>query len=96
MLVYVIDVSAPDPIKDYQILLNELEMYKTGLTKKPSLIIANKAEIEGAEAKFELLKEFAACDVVPVSAMLGKNVKAATDLMRGIVMEQRLRLTTVL
>jgi GTPase len=89
MLVYVIDISAPDPIADYKTLLSELEMYKAGLSKKPSLIVANKADIEGSEAKYEALRDFCGCGIVPVSAMDGKNVKVALEMMREIVSAER-------
>ena len=47
VLVYVIDVSGSnteDIAHDFAALVNELEMYKTGITSRPSLVVLNKVD----------------------------------------------------
>lgn len=38
------------------IFFKELELYKPELIEKPSLILINKMDVEGAEEKFEEIK----------------------------------------
>ncbi|OZJ05089.1 hypothetical protein BZG36_01374 [Bifiguratus adelaidae] len=62
VLVYVIDIGQEEangegPWRDFHVLRSELEAYKEGLTKRPSIIIANKADIsETAKQNFEKFK----------------------------------------
>ncbi|KAJ9081310.1 GTPase of the mitochondrial inner membrane that associates with the large ribosomal subunit [Entomophthora muscae] len=87
-LVYVIDLSLPTPHLDFQTLRSELELYKSGLSEKPSLIVANKADLPtvGPHTLHEF-KNLIPSDiqVIPVSAKLGKNVSRATLAMRRLV-----------
>ncbi|KAI9333864.1 P-loop containing nucleoside triphosphate hydrolase protein [Obelidium mucronatum] len=86
VLVYVIDLGGLDPGADFRVLRDELERYQEGLTGKPSLVLANKADV-GALAKENLsgLREavressMASKDgqqiiVVPISARDDKNI----------------------
>lgn len=68
VLVYIIDLSAPEPWNDLQTVRDELEAYKPGLSAKARMVLANKAdaleaeteeEIALAEAKLSQLKEVA-------------------------------------
>ncbi|KAJ2721415.1 GTPase of the mitochondrial inner membrane that associates with the large ribosomal subunit [Coemansia sp. Benny D115] len=87
-LVYVIDVAGAQPWADLEALRTELELHRTGLTRRPSLIIANKADM-GARARdnFALLRGRVPLDtpLVPVSAMLGKNILRATHAIREVL-----------
>lgn len=44
MLVYVVDLSGKDPVKDLLVLKQELEEYKPGLSERARIIVANKAD----------------------------------------------------
>jgi GTP-binding protein len=68
-LVYVVDLSGPAPWDELRMLREELEKYKTGLSKRARMVIANKADLlaadEGdaeevrlARAKLARLEEF--------------------------------------
>lgn len=48
-LVYVVDLAGPAPWNELQILENELEVYKPGLSGIARLVIANKADLLAAE-----------------------------------------------
>ncbi|TPX57337.1 hypothetical protein PhCBS80983_g03919 [Powellomyces hirtus] len=91
VLVYVLDVAKPEPWEDLATLRNELEKYKKGLTDKPSLIVANKADAgPAAQEHFEELKKRAnGIPVVPVSALKKKNITKATGMLREIVEKLR-------
>ncbi|PKC10868.1 GTP-binding protein Obg/CgtA [Rhizophagus irregularis] len=95
VLVYVIDLSKNKPWEDWNSLQNELEKYRSGLTKRPSLIVANKADITEKAKKnlpiFEtILKEKEQeIVIVPVSAKYKKNIVKVTTLLRQIVEKVR-------
>ncbi|KAJ3072511.1 hypothetical protein HDU98_003450 [Podochytrium sp. JEL0797] len=101
VLVYVVDLGGLDAGADFMILRDELERYKNGLTSKPSLVIANKADV-GQVAKENLkgLKEAvekcvgdgeAGILVVPVSAREDKNIGVALAHLRKLVDRARVK-----
>lgn len=60
VLVYVLDmggVDGRDPLDDYENLKKELELYKDGLAARPSLIVANKMDVDGAAENLTRLQE---------------------------------------
>ncbi|KAJ3414949.1 hypothetical protein HDV05_005780 [Chytridiales sp. JEL 0842] len=88
VLVYVIDLAARDPCKDLKVLRNELEAYKPGLSAKPSIVIANKADLgDAARKNIKALMEEAGegVPVVPVSAKEKRNITTATGMLRKVV-----------
>jgi GTP-binding protein len=85
ILVYVIDVSGPSPYDDLKTLQYELEAYRPGLTKRQSLIVANKADKVGtAKENLALLQRQVnkSIPIVPVSARYEKNVIKLTSVLR--------------
>ncbi|KAI9056432.1 GTPase [Trametes sanguinea] len=90
-LVYVVDLSAPEPWDELRVLREELEQYKPGMSAKARMVIANKAdllagsgpdgthseeEIAEARAKLRRLEEFVAAEMsVPVLDVDGAVVQ---------------------
>ena len=91
ILVYVVDLSGEAPWKDLQTLQSELEAYRPGLTKRQSLIVANKADqVRRAKDNLEQLQA-AVTDIpiVTVSARYEKNILKLTSTMRKMVEQAR-------
>ncbi|KAI0634131.1 P-loop containing nucleoside triphosphate hydrolase protein [Trametes polyzona] len=78
-LVYVVDLSMPEPWEELRVLQDELEQYKPGMSEQARMVVANKAdllaggadasaeEIEAARAKLKRLETFVAEEMrVPV------------------------------
>ncbi|KAL3893765.1 MAG: hypothetical protein SGCHY_005644 [Lobulomycetales sp.] len=83
IIVYVIDLSGNSPWKDLQILKNELENYKKGLSLRPCLVLANKAEMSGARNNLAVLSSHFPDDtIIPISAKNHTNISLATKIMR--------------
>lgn len=67
-LVYVVDLSAPEPWTELGVLRDELEQYQPGMSHKARMVIANKADllggdgdpvlVEEAKEKLRVLKEY--------------------------------------
>lgn len=77
VLIYVLDMAGTDgrdPIEDFRHLRNELELYMTGLTGRPSLIAANKMDApEAAENLRRLEAEVSGrYPIIPVTAAIGE------------------------
>ncbi|KAG6555418.1 hypothetical protein Mapa_002645 [Marchantia paleacea] len=93
VLAYVVDLSTgigenpgPLPWDQIQELEFELEHYQQGLSKRPSLIVANKIDEEGAqEALQELKRRFPEKEVYPVCAVLEEGVDALKKALRALV-----------
>ncbi|KAG8090347.1 hypothetical protein GUJ93_ZPchr0011g27069 [Zizania palustris] len=89
VLAYVLDLAATlngqkgvPPWEQLRDLVVELEHYQEGLTKRPSLIVANKIDEEGAEAIYkELKKRVQGVPIFPVCAILQDGVP---DLRVGL------------
>lgn len=59
VLVYIVDLSGKDPVRDLLVLKQELEDYKPGLSERARIIVANKADKvdESDEASVQAMKE---------------------------------------
>jgi len=45
VLLFLLDITRPDPQEDYQVLRHELDSFSPGLLSKPSLVVLNKVDI---------------------------------------------------
>ncbi len=89
-LAFVVDFSRTDPFADYSVLCNELERYKSGLSQRCRLVIANKIDLLDSDnlgrvlvAMKERLPE--QVKILPVSAKHKQNITVVTEYMRSIV-----------
>ena len=69
VLCYVLDmggVDGRDPLDDLDALKNELELYMPGLSKRASMIVANKMDLENAEENLQRLRDKLASEVIAI------------------------------
>ncbi|RXM97020.1 Mitochondrial ribosome-associated GTPase 2 [Acipenser ruthenus] len=74
-LLFVLDLSGPDPWAQLQDLRFELEQYETGLSKRPQAIVGNKIDLPEARANLSALQSRVPQRIIPVSALTGHNVE---------------------
>ncbi|CAG6021666.1 unnamed protein product [Menidia menidia] len=74
-LLFVLDLSAPEPWTQLQHLRYELDQFEPGLSKRPQAIIANKMDLSEAQERLETLKSHVTQRVIPVSALTGQNTE---------------------
>ncbi|XP_023155007.1 mitochondrial ribosome-associated GTPase 2 [Amphiprion ocellaris] len=74
-LLFVLDLSAPEPWTHLQHLRFELDQYEPGLSQRPQAIIANKMDLPEALEKLEILKSYVTQRIIPVSALTGQNTE---------------------
>lgn len=89
VLAHVLDMSGSEgrnPIEDFKIIKKELEEYNKKLLNKPSVIIANKMDIETSKenlTKFE--KEFNNEKIFKISAISGEGLNELMDYLADLV-----------
>ncbi|KAM4562400.1 mitochondrial ribosome-associated GTPase 2 [Odontesthes bonariensis] len=74
-LLFVLDLSVPEPWAQLQHLRYELDQYEPGLSQRPQAIVANKMDLSEAREKLETLKSRVTQRVIPVSALTGQNTE---------------------
>jgi len=88
VLIYVIDMAgtdARDPWDDYEILKKEIDGFSTEMSSRPSIVVANKMDADGAaDALAEFMKR-TGVDPVPVSCVTRDGLDAFKDALRAVV-----------
>lgn len=81
LLVHVIDITSiknKNPIKDFQIINKELELFNPEVASKPQIIAANKMDLPEAKENFSKLENFCKPKgflLFPISALTGEGLK---------------------
>lgn len=81
LLIHVVDVSAVegrDPVKDFEVINDELKKYNTILAERPQIVAANKMDVPEAAGnlkKFIEAVELKGYKVFPISAATNSGVK---------------------
>lgn len=96
VIAHVLDMSresARNPIEDYEIIKNELKKYNEKMLNKPSVIIANKMDADGAEDNLkEFKKKYPNEVVIPISAAtnqgLDKLIITLNDIIKSVPKEE--------
>jgi len=80
LLVHLVDVSdasgRPDPVKDFEVIMNELASFGAGLEKKPMLVAASKIDVANKE-KLSRLRQFCRrkkLKLFPISGVTGEGI----------------------
>ncbi|XP_063028614.1 mitochondrial ribosome-associated GTPase 2 [Melospiza melodia melodia] len=74
-LLYVLDLSVPQPWSQLQDLKYELEAYEKGLSDRPCVVVGNKVDLAQSRINLALLREQVAERVIAVSALTGENLE---------------------
>jgi GTP-binding protein len=81
LLVHLVDVSdasgRPDPINDFEVIMNELASFGAGLDKKPMILVASKIDVANKD-KLAKLKRYAKkkkLDFFAISAVTGEGIE---------------------
>uniref|UniRef100_A0ABI7WJ84 Mitochondrial ribosome associated GTPase 2 n=1 Tax=Felis catus TaxID=9685 RepID=A0ABI7WJ84_FELCA len=95
-LLFVVDLSEPEPWTQLEDLKWELEQHEAGLSRRPHVVVANKVDLPEARAAVPRLRARLGPSAVALSAATGENVEAlllrlqelyrqhvATELQRG-------------
>jgi len=80
LLVHLVDVSdssgRPDPVKDFEVIMNELASFGAGLETKPMLVAASKIDVAN-KGKLSKLRQFCRrkkLALYPISGVTGEGI----------------------
>jgi GTPase len=95
LLVQLVDVSdasgRPDPVKDFEVIMRELESFGADLEHKPMVVVAAKIDVANPK-KLEKLKKFAEKRGYPflaISAVTGEGVQKLKYQVGAMVRQMR-------
>ena len=93
LLVHLVDVSdasgRSDPVKDFEVINEELKSFGAGLENKPVIVVASKIDIANKD-KLAKLKRFCKkknLELFPISAVTGKGIEELKFAMADKVEE---------
>jgi len=95
LLAHLVDVSdasaRPDPVEDFKVILGELESFGHGLTEKPMIVIASKADVANPEKlkKLRAMAKRKKLDFYEISAVTGLGVDKLKYAMGARVRDLR-------
>lgn len=79
MLLFMVPADSKDHLKEYNILLNELEEYNPELLDKQRLLAICKADLLDNELMTEISKEFKKIPHIFISSITGYNIPELKD-----------------
>jgi GTPase len=88
VLGHVVDLAAPDPERDYQLIREELEAYDPKLLDKVSVVIGNKIDLAAGtenEAAFAKRRARDGIPFVAISADAGTNIDKLIVTLAGLL-----------
>jgi len=89
LLLFVLDMAGSEgrnPVEDFATLRTELKLYDPSLATRPSLIIANKMDLEGAAENLKAFKRrFRKREVIPIGAGDEKGIEALKARLHELV-----------
>jgi len=95
LLVHLVDVSdgsgRPDPVKDVEVIMGELESFGAKLEQKPMIMVASKIDVANKDrlAKLKRYCKKQGIDLFPISAVTGKGIEELKYAMADKVEEVR-------
>jgi GTPase len=88
-LLFVIDLSLPEPWNDYQMLIDEMEKFSSEMITRKKIIAGNKIDMPEAQENLKILKEkLKDIEIIPISAKTGENVESLLKVLRRLYDEQ--------
>ena len=91
VIAHVVDMSGSemrDPINDYELILNEIASYDERLALKPSIVIANKMDLENSENNLKKFQEkYPEIKIFPISAILNEGLNDLIIYLNKLVKE---------
>ena len=89
VIAHVLDMGGSEgrnPLEDYEIIKNELSLYDETLKNKPSIIIANKMDLENAEDNLAKFKEkYPDEKIFEISALNKEGLNDLIDYLQELV-----------
>lgn len=80
LVVHLLDGMSPDPLGDYVVINQELELFNTLLAEKPQIVVVNKMDLSDVQVRWPALaaglKQRGVPEPLAISAVSGEGVQA--------------------
>uniref|UniRef100_A0A8C3VLC1 Mitochondrial ribosome-associated GTPase 2 n=1 Tax=Catagonus wagneri TaxID=51154 RepID=A0A8C3VLC1_9CETA len=83
-LLFVVDLSAPEPWVQLDDLKAELEKYEQGLAQRPHAVVANKVDLPPARARLPELRARLGQEPIALSAATGENLEELLQRLKEL------------
>lgn len=87
MLVYLLDITSPEPVKDLEILRQEMESFDKLLVKKPSITTFNKIDLVSERPIRVDGFNSGHNSICYISAITGENIELFLESLSGILFQ---------
>jgi len=90
VLFHFISLESEDPLKDYQIVRKELELYNEKMLDKPEYVFLTKTDLldeKGLKEKLSSLKKLKK-EIIPISIIDDESIKKVEVLLREIIKQK--------
>ncbi len=87
VLLFMVDISSPDPVGDLEILRAELEQFSPALLKKPALLAATK--IDAVPPEERNTTHVGDHEAIPISSVTGEGLPKLMHALGDIVRDSR-------
>lgn len=84
LLVHLVDVTAPDPVADYQIIQQELQQYGRGLAERAQILAINKVDALDEETVKAIAQQLATTSQTQVFQISAVTRKGLDELLQYI------------
>ncbi len=84
VILQVIDATSQDPLRDFEVVENEMKLYHPELLKKPRIVALNKIDLVYDRSKLEPIKkalEEKGHEVFLISAVTGEGIKELLEAL---------------
>jgi GTP-binding protein len=81
MLLFLLDVTRPDPGEDYRILCQELAQFSSRLLDKPAIVCLNKIDLWPPDRPLPVVRPKRQGDQHAVSALTGKGIQKLKNII---------------
>ncbi len=81
VLLFLLDITGPEPQRDYQTLCDELALFKADLLKKPSLVVLNKIDLWPEGLPYPRIKARTGTRRHVISALTGEGIEKLRKLI---------------
>lgn len=97
LLVHMVDIAAVegrDPLRDFEVVNEELRLYNPTLAEKPQIVVANKMDLPNARENLQRCLPYwqrRGLEVFPISALTGEGLKPLVYRMAELVKALQLK-----
>ncbi len=91
LLIHLLNGLSPDPLGDYEAIIQELELFNPLLSDKPQIVVYNKMDLPEVQAGWTAvarsLRERGVVEPLAISAATGEGVDALTQRVAALLAE---------